>query len=86
MVKKADSQKTKEDSNECDQKVAEIRRNAQLLKAQKRKKVILFTYSDFIQNRQNKQLSRQEMLKLEEEELKAEILDNPTTAEVIVPL
>ena len=39
MVKKVDSQKTKDDSNECDQKAAEVRRNAQLLKAQKRKKV-----------------------------------------------
>ncbi len=39
MVKKVDSQKTKDDSNECDQKAAEIRRNAQKLKAEKRKKV-----------------------------------------------
>lgn len=39
MVKKVDSQKTKDDSNEFDQKAAEVRRNAQLLKAQKRKKV-----------------------------------------------
>ena len=33
MVKKVDSQKTKDDSNECDLKAAEMRRNAQLIKA-----------------------------------------------------
>ena len=39
MVKKVDSQKTKDDSHECDLKAAELRRNSQLIKSQKRKKV-----------------------------------------------
>lgn len=60
MVKKADSQGTKDDSNDANKQAAP-RSNHQLQKALKRKKVtqscLLISFS--VQNRQNRQQTKQ---------------------------